>query len=104
MGVVVRRYRYPHNNYYLSLLDLYYRIYSRGFFADLYFRELLMGANFAGNIFAIKPKPDHTHVGALREKGVAPKISQKYFFATIIIAEIREIRENKCPRKKPTIR
>ena len=47
--------------------------------------------------FAIRPKPDHTHVGALRE-GVAPKISRKIF------SRLAEIRENKCPRTPPAIR
>ena len=52
-------------------------------------------------IFAIRPNPDHTHVGALREEGVAPKISRKIFSR---LTEIREIRKNKCPRKNPPIR
>ena len=57
-----------------------------GGFADLYFRELLTGANFAKNIFTIRPK----HVGALREEGVAPKMSRNIF------SRLTEIRENKC--------
>ena len=48
------------------------------------------------NIFTIRPKPDHTHVGTLREEGVAPKVSLNIFSR---LAEIRGIRENKCPRK-----
>ena len=63
---------------------------------DLYFHELLTGANFAKNIFAIRPKPDHTHVGALCKEGVAPKNFRNIFSR---LAEICEIRENKCPRK-----
>ena len=74
-----------------------------GFFRGpiIYFRELLTEANFAKNIFAIRSKPDYTHVGALREEGVAPKISRNMFSR---LAEIREIRENKCPLKNPAIR
>ena len=70
------------------------------FFADLYFRELLTGANFATNIFTIRPKPDHTHVGALREEGVAPKISRNII---LLFSRLAEIRENKCLRKNPAI-
>ena len=40
-------------------------------------------------------------MGALREEGVAPKISRNIFSG---LAEIREIRENKCPRKNLAIR
>ena len=74
-----------------------------GFFRGpiIYFRELLTEANFAKDIFAIRSKPDYTHVGALREEGVAPKIWRNIFSR---LAEIREIRENKCPRKNPAIR
>ena len=61
--------------------------YSRVFLADPYFHELLTEANFAKNIIAIRPKPDHTHVGALREEGVAPKISGNIFSR---LAEIRK--------------
>ena len=47
--------------------------------------------------FVIRPKPDHTHVGALREEGMAPKISRKIF------SRLAEIRENKCPRTPPRL-
>ena len=40
-------------------------------------------------------------MGALREEGVAPKISRNIFSR---LAEIREILENKCQRKNPAIR
>ena len=64
-----------------------YRI--AGGFRGPIFSRIANGSNFAKNIFVIRPK----HVGALREEGVAPKFSR--------LAEIPEIRENKCPRKNP---
>ena len=51
-----------------------------GFFADLYFRELLTERISRKNIFAIRTKPDHTHVGALREEGVAQKNVREIYF------------------------
>ena len=48
------------------------------------------------NIDAIRPKPDHTHVGALRKEGVAPKFRG-------IFSRLAENRENKCPRKNLAI-
>ena len=58
---------------------LYYRI--AGFFHGPIFSRIANGANFAKNIyiFAIRPKPDHTHAGALRKEGEAPKFLQNIF-------------------------
>ena len=58
---------------------------------DLYFRELLTAANFAIFFPAISAK----RVGALREEGVAAKISRNIFSRQTVI---REIRENKYMR------
>ena len=63
-----------------------------------------IGGFFRGPIFSpLGQKPDRTHVGALREEGVAPKISPNIFSR---LAEIREIRQNKINvrEKNPAIR
>ena len=63
-----------------------------------------MAANFAKYIFAIRPKPDHTHVGALREEGVVPKISRNNYifakFAKINVGEKIRLNGILCVRSK----
>ena len=81
----------PWNN-----ICIIYRI--AGFFRGPIFSRIANGSEFCEKYFR---KTDHTHVGALREEDVAPKISRNIFSR---LGEIREICENKCPRKNPAIR
>ena len=69
-----------------------------GFFRGPIFSRIANGSEFREFFFAISAK----RVGALREEGVAAKISRNIFSRQAVIREIREIRENKCPRKIQT--